>query len=54
MMKIYFDYKGSRFMKMALLSFFTIYVERNFHGYAAFMMLFAVSILLSFTARIDR
>ena len=53
-MKIYFDYKGSRFTKMVLLSAFTIYVERNFHGYAAFMMLFAASILISFTVRIDR
>jgi hypothetical protein len=43
-MKIYFEYKGSRFMKMVLLSAFTIYVERNFHGYAALMMLFAASI----------
>ena len=54
MMKIYFDYKGSRFMKMALLSFFTIYVERNFHGYAAFMMLFAASILLSFSVSFEQ
>lgn len=53
-MKIYFDYKGSRSAKMMLLSVLTIYVERNFHGYAAFMMLCAASILLSFTVRIDR
>jgi hypothetical protein len=52
-MKIYFEYKGSRFMKMVLLSAFTIYVERNFHGYAA-LMIIAASILLSFTIRIDR
>ena len=53
-MTINFDYKGSRFAKMALLSGFTMYVESNFHGYAALMMLFAASILLSFSVRIDR
>ena len=53
-MTINFDYKGSRFAKMALLSVFTIYVEHNFHGYAALMMLFGASILLSFTVRIDK
>lgn len=53
-MNINFDYKGSRFAKMMLLSVFAIYVERNFHGYAAFMMLFAASTILSFTIRIDR
>ena len=53
-MNINFDCKGSRFAKMGLLSAFTIYVEHNFHGYAALMMLFAASILLSFSVRIDR
>ncbi len=53
-MTINFDYKGSRFAKMALLSVFTIYVEHNFHGYAALMMLFAASILLSFSVSFER
>ncbi|BBV60105.1 hypothetical protein STW0522KLE39_28440 [Klebsiella quasipneumoniae] len=53
-MKINFDYKGSRFAKMALLSFFVVYVERNFHGYAAVTMIWAATALLSFTIRIDR
>lgn len=53
MMTIKFDYKGSHFAKMMLLSVFSIYVERNFHGYPAVMMLFAASTLLSFSMSIE-
>lgn len=53
-MKINFDYKGSRFAKMALLSFFVVYVERNFHGYAAIVMVWAAAVLLSIVVRVDR
>jgi hypothetical protein len=52
-MKIYFEFNGSRFMKMVLLSAFTIYVEHNFPDYSAYLII-AASILLSFTIRIDR
>ncbi len=52
-MNMNFDYKGSRFAKMMLLSVFSIYIERNFHGYPAVIMLFAASILLSFSMSIE-